>query len=66
MLDSDRVTLERIVFDYVERYGLSDRARAYFKNLGRELGARNIVAAARSDTTVSQVSLELKSNETKS
>ena len=66
MQDSERVALERIVIDYVERYGLSDGARAYFKNLARKLGAGDIVAAARSDKVVSQASLKLKSNETKS
>ena len=32
-------TAEAVLLDYVERYGLTDRARRYFLNLGQEEAA---------------------------
>jgi len=40
-------TAETLLLDYVERYGLTDRARRYFLNLGQEEASDGSRAEAR-------------------
>ncbi|WP_172976224.1 hypothetical protein [Thioclava sp. JE_KL1] len=40
-------TAEAVLLDYVERYGLTDRARRYFLNLGQEEASDGSRAEAR-------------------
>lgn len=49
MPESHREELESVVADYIERYGVTEKARAYFKRIYNEL-----IAAAQTDSEHSE------------